>query len=176
MNIITTVGYLTADPALSTTPNGQQVCKFRLGSQNKRRDDNNQFMTNFYNCTVWGKMGETISKFFHKGSRIMVSGDLTIRDYVDKTGASRTSIDIDVRDFDFGERNQGGQQPVQQPQPQRPVPQAPQMTYAPPVAQAAPVYAAPAQPMYAQPAAPTTAVPPQPYYQPATAADDALPF
>ena len=108
MNILTTVGYLTADPALSTTPNGQQVCKFRLGANNKRRDENNNMMTNFYNCTVWGKMGETIARLFHKGSRIMVSGDLTVRDYVDKNGAPRVSIDIDVRDWDFGERSGGG--------------------------------------------------------------------
>lgn len=137
MNIITTVGYLTADPTLSATNSGQQVCKFRLGSQNRRRDENNNFMTNFYNCTVWGKTGETIARLFKKGNRIMVSGDLAIRDYTDKNGAARVSIDIDVRDWDFGERGNGGQAQAQAPQvrPQVPqvqyqVPAQPQMAYA----------------------------------------------
>lgn len=184
MNIITTVGYLTADPTLSTTPNGQQACKFRLGANNKRRDENNNNMTNFYNCTAWGKTGETISKFFHKGSRIMVSGDLTIRDYVDKNGAPRVSIDIDVRDWDFGERGQAQQnQPAQQvpqvqyqapaaqPQYQAPVskPQyqaaAPQVQYQAPVAQPQYGYTAPAAPQYAPAAAPAPVQP-----------DDGLPF
>ena len=154
MNILTTVGYLTVDPAMSTTPSGQQVCKFRLGSNNKRRDENNNMMTNFYNCTVWGKMGETIARLFHKGSRIMVSGDLTIRDYVDKNGAPRVSIDIDVRDWDFGERSGGGGH-QQQPQAPTPVPQQP-------------VYqSAVQQPMYQPPVQ-------QPAYQPAAQAPAAV--
>ena len=140
MNIITTVGYLTQDPQISTTNGGQQVCKFGIGSNNKRRDEQNNHMTNFYNCTVWGKTGETIAKFFKKGQRIMVSGDLTIRDYVDKSGNTRTSVDIDVRDWDFGAHAQAGAgaqaqaQPAVAP-PMMPAAQAPQYaappTYAP---------------------------------------------
>lgn len=183
MNNITTVGYLTADPVLSTTPNGQQVCKFRLGAQNRRRDENNNFMTNFYNCTVWGKSGETIARLFRKGNRIMVSGDLTIRDYVDKNNAPRVSVDIDVRDWDFGERSSGGgQQAVAQaptPVPQqarRPVYQAPvqQPVYQAPVAAQQPVYQPPVQqpqPVY-QPQAPV----PQQQQAFIPVEDDQLPF
>ena len=172
MNIITTVGYLTADPVLSTTNSGQQACKFRLGSQNKRRDENNQFMSQFYNCTVWGKMGETIAKMFRKGSRIMVTGDLTIRDYVDKNQVSRVSADIDVRDWDFGERSAGA--PQQQPRQPQPVPQQPQVQYQ------APVYAVPQAPQ--APQAPQMMYQPQTYaaqppmINPNDPAVDALPF
>lgn len=181
MNIITTVGYLTADPTLSATNSGQQVCKFRLGSQNRRRDENNNFMTNFYNCTVWGKTGETIARLFKKGNRIMVSGDLTIRDYTDKNGAARVSIDIDVRDWDFGERSNGGQAQAQTQAPQV-RPQVPQVQYQVPVAQPQYGYTATAAPQYAAPA------PVQPVYQPQAqpqapapqtftpVEDDSLPF
>lgn len=169
MNNITTIGYLTADPVINTTPNGQNACKFRLASNNKRRDENNNFMTNFYNCTAWGKSGDVIARFFKKGQRILVSGDLTIRDYTDRNGATRTSVDIDVRDWDFGERNNGGGQS----QAPTPVPQRPQVQYQ------APRVDAYAQPAYVQ-------APQQPVYQPQPQApapqsftpveDDQLPF
>lgn len=175
MNNITTIGYLTADPVINTTPNGQNACKFRLASNNKRRDENNNFMTNFYNCTAWGKSGDVIARFFKKGQRILVSGDLTIRDYTDRNGATRTSVDIDVRDWDFGERNNGGgQSQAPAPVPQRPqvqyqtqMPQAPQVSYAPPA------YApAPQQPVYQ-----TQTPAPAPVQQTFTPVeDDQLPF
>lgn len=174
MNIITTVGYLTADPVLSTTNSGQQACKFRLGSQNKRRDENNQFMSQFYNCTVWGKMGETIAKMFRKGSRIMVTGDLTIRDYVDKNQVSRVSVDIDVRDWDFGERSAGAPQTQQQP---TPVPQQPQVQYQAPVYAAAPqVPQAPQAPQMMYQPQVYAAQPQPPMINPNDPAVDALPF
>ena len=175
MNIITAIGYLVADPVVNTTPNGQNVCKFRLASNNKRRDENNNFMSNFYNCTVWGKAGEIIARYFKKGSRILVSGDLTIRDYTDRNGAQRTSVDIDVRDWDFGERGNGGGQSQAPAQAPTPVPQRPQVQYQPQAQQVAyapaPAYAtAPQQPMYQpqpQAQAPQSFTPVE---------DDSLPF
>lgn len=186
MNNITTIGYLTADPVVNTTPNGQNACKFRLASNNKRRDENNNFGTNFYNCTAWGKSGDVIARYFKKGQRILVSGDLTIRDYTDRNGAPRTSVDIDVRDWDFGERNNGGgqtQAPAQAPTPvpqQAQRPQMPPMTYGTPTSPQAP------QMMYASQTYTQAPAPQQPMYQPQPQApapqsftpveDDQLPF
>lgn len=101
MNKIFASGRLAADPTLVTTNSGQQACKFRLAATNRHRNEDNTYGTNWYNCTAWGKRAETISKYFHKGGRINIEGDLVIRDYVDKNGAQRTSVDIEVSDFDF---------------------------------------------------------------------------
>lgn len=181
MNKIFTSGRLAADPVLSTVNGNQQVCKFRLASNNKRRDENNQYGTNWYNCTAWNKTGENIAKYFKKGNRINVEGDLTIRDYVDKNGAQRTSVDIDVHDFDFVDAAGTG---AAQTAPAAPVAQ-PVYSAAPvtqPVYSAAPVaqpvygVAPVQQPVYAPPAQPAQIV--QPVYQPAAPAgsDDDLPF
>ena len=127
MNKIFVSGRLAADPTLSVVNNGQQVCKFRIGANNKRRDpQTNQYGTNWYNCTAWGKSGENIAKYFRKGNRINVEGDLTIRDYVDKNGAQRTSVDIDIHDFDFVDS--ASQAPAQQTAAR---PAAPQVSVAP---------------------------------------------
>ena len=123
-------GRLAADPVLSNTPAGQTVCKFRIGDNTKHRDENNQYMTNWFNCTVWGKQAENVSKFFKKGHRINVEGDLTVRDYTDKNGVARTSIDVDVRDFDFVETR--GETTTSAPTPTpRPAPAPVQPQFAP---------------------------------------------
>ena len=106
--IYVSCGRFGTNPEL-TNVGAQQVCKFRLGVQNKRRDENNQYGTNWYNCTVWGKRGEIIAKSFEKGNRINLEGDLIIRDYVDRNGAQRVSVDIDVTDFDFVDPSTKGQ-------------------------------------------------------------------
>lgn len=123
-------GRLAADPVLSNTPAGQTVCKFRIGANTKHRDENNQYLTNWFNCTVWGKQAENVSKFFKKGHRINVEGDLTVRDYTDKNGVARTSIDVDVRDFDFVETR--GETTASAPTPTpRPAPAPVQPQFAP---------------------------------------------
>lgn len=129
MNKITTFGRLAADPQLTTTNNGQQACKFRVASQNTHRQEDNTFGTNWYNCTAWGKTGEMISRSFRKGMRINISGDLVIRDYTDKNGASRTSVDIRVDSFDYVETQaEAAQYQTQQPVIQQ-RPAAPQVQY-----------------------------------------------
>lgn len=132
MNKLFTSGRLANDPELSTMQSGQTVCKFRMASNTRRKDPTtNQYTTNWYNCSAWGTLGENIAKYFKKGSRINVSGDLSVREYVDKNGAQRTSIDLDVRDFDFVDSSTQQEQPQSSPAPQRvvaaprPVPTAP---------------------------------------------------
>lgn len=50
-----------------------------------------------------GKTAENICKYFKKGDRIAVNGELT--QYKDKEGKSRLSVR--VRDFDFIEKKEG---------------------------------------------------------------------
>jgi single-strand DNA-binding protein len=156
INKLMTVGRLVADPTMTSRQDGSQICKFRVASNNKHRNDDNTFGTNWYNCSAWGKTGENIAKFFHKGDKIVLEGDLTIRDYTDKNGQLRTSIDVDVRDFEFASSSGGNQQgqaqaPVVQTAPAVQYQAAPaQAAYAPPPASAA--YVPQTQVAYAPPA------------------------
>ena len=102
MNSITVVGNLCADPTMETI-GSQLACKFRVAAQNKHKTPEGTYESNFYSCILWGKRGETIAKYFKKGNKICIRGDLTLRSYVDNTGVNRTSADINVDDFDFVE-------------------------------------------------------------------------
>jgi len=58
-------------------------------------------VADFHNCIAWGKMGEVISKYFHKGSRIVIEGEVQNNNYTDKNGAKHYGYVINVSGIDF---------------------------------------------------------------------------
>ncbi len=96
-------GNLTRDPELRTTTSGRSVCSFGVAVNRTRRDagGNQREEVTFFNCSAWGMTGETINKYAHKGDGIIVSGRLSQRDWEDRNGQRRSSIEIDVDDFNF---------------------------------------------------------------------------
>ena len=105
-------GNLTRDPEMRTTPSGASVCSFSVAVNRRFRtaSGENQESTSFIDCTAWGRTGETISQYMHKGSPILVSGRLDQRSWDDKnTGQKRSRVEIVVEDFNFiGGGNEGG--------------------------------------------------------------------
>ena len=105
-------GNLTRDPELRTTTSGTSVCSFSVAVNRNSRDasGNQRTEVSYLDCTAWGNQGETISKYLHKGSPILLSGRLQQRSWDDKTtGAKRSRVEIVVEDFVFigGDRGDG---------------------------------------------------------------------
>lgn len=99
MNKVFLVGNLTRDPELSTVgANNASVCKFGL-AVNRRVGGNQE--TDFYNITAWRALGENCAKFIKKGSKVAVIGDIQIRNYEDKEGNKRTSVDVNATEVEF---------------------------------------------------------------------------
>lgn len=80
---------------------GSTVCGFDVAVNTRTKDEQGEFIANFYNCGAWGKLGENCGKFLHKGERVALTGDLTLRPYVDKKGQNRVSPQIYVTDVEF---------------------------------------------------------------------------
>jgi single-strand DNA-binding protein len=45
---------------------------------------------------VFGKRAESLAKILSKGTQVVVTGDLSIREYTDKDGVVKTSVDINA--------------------------------------------------------------------------------
>ena len=99
MNVVVISGRLAADPELKTTPNGKSVCSVNVAVQ----DDFNRELTHWLRLVTWGKNADFLSKYFHKGSKIIAIGRLTQRTYQDKNGNNRESIEIVADRLEFGE-------------------------------------------------------------------------
>lgn len=92
------IGNLTRDPELTETAAGVPVCRFSVAVN--RRADGEQ-TADFYNVTAWRKTAEAIARYTKKGNKIAVYGDLQIRQYEDRSGIRRTSVDVTAQDVEF---------------------------------------------------------------------------
>lgn len=104
LNHIVIMGRLTRDPELRTTQSGVSVTSFTVAVD---RDfggrDGGERQTDFIDCVAWRQTGEFVSKYFHKGSMIVVSGRLQSRKWQDRDGNNRTSWEINADNVYFGE-------------------------------------------------------------------------
>ena len=109
LNHIVIMGRLTRDPELRTTQSGVNVASFSVAVE---RDfggrDGGERQTDFIDCVAWRQTGEFVSKYFHKGSMIVVSGRLQSRKWQDREGNNRTNWEIQADNVYFGESRSSG--------------------------------------------------------------------
>lgn len=97
-NATTLVGNLTRDPELSFTPSGMAICKFGLAVNRRwQKDGEWEEKVSFFDCVVWGRMGENVAESLQKGVRAIVHGRLDMQSWEDKeTGKARNKIELIV--------------------------------------------------------------------------------
>ena len=104
LNHITIMGRLTRDPELRRTGSGIAVASFTVAVD---RDfggrDGGERETDFIDCVAWRQTGEFVSKYFTKGSMIVVSGRLQIRNWNDKDGNKRRTAEVVADNVYFGD-------------------------------------------------------------------------
>ena len=109
INRVTITGNLTRDPELRNLPSGTSVCKLRV-AVNSRRKDGDQWVDkpNYFDVTVWGAQGENCATYLSKGRPVAVDGRLDWREWQDKEGNNRQSIEIIADTVQFlGSRDSG---------------------------------------------------------------------
>ena len=135
------MGNMVADPELKQTPSGVAVCSFRIGVQRRFKDANGQYASDFINIVAWRQQAEFVSKYFRKGSSIVVVGSIQTRDYTDQQGNKRYATEVVADEVSFGANKSDSQS--------QNTAFAGMGDYS-----AAPAYSAPAAAPAAQPAAP----------------------
>ena len=111
-NRIQILGNLTRDPELRYTPQGTPVCTVNVASNDRQRDPKTKEYVDtptFFRATVWGQRAETVAQHFEKGSEIYIEGKLRPEEWTDREGRPRTTLGVQVSDFNFtGGSNRGG--------------------------------------------------------------------
>ena len=104
LNHIVLMGRLTRDPELRYTGSNIPVASFSVAvDRDFGRGENGEKQTDFINVSAWRQTGEFVSKYFTKGSMIVVSGRLQIRNWNDKDGNKRRSAEVVADNVYFGE-------------------------------------------------------------------------
>lgn len=82
MKNITIAGRITRDAVTRTTQQDDKVTGFSVAvddgwGQNKR--------TLFFDCSLWGKRGDSLAQYLVKGASVTVAGDMSTREHEGKT-------------------------------------------------------------------------------------------
>jgi len=95
------MGRLVRDPELNQTTSGIAVCKFTVAVNRPYQKDKER-QADFINVTAWRQTAEFVSKYFSKGSVIIVEGKLQNNDYTDKEGVKHYSMQVMADNVNFG--------------------------------------------------------------------------
>ena len=103
MNNCSFTGRLTAKPELKTTQNGKSVCSFTLAVERKFKGTDGKPITDFIDFVAWEHNANFLCKWFDKGIRIAVTGELQTRMY-EKDGKKIKVSEILVNSVEFADR------------------------------------------------------------------------
>ena len=109
INRVVVAGNLTRDPELRSTGSGTSVCSLRIAVNGRRKNgDTWEDDPNYFDVTVFGQQGENCSRYLSKGRGVAVDGRLNWREWTDKDGNKRQTVDIIAETVQFlGGREDG---------------------------------------------------------------------
>ena len=114
-NKITIVGYLGRDPELRYTAQNVPVCTFSIATSERKRDARSggdpgaNESTTWFRVTLWREKAELASKYLTKGRQVYVEGRLSVREWQDRDGVTRTSLEVTGTELHFIDtRNEAG--------------------------------------------------------------------
>ena len=112
MNKIILIGRITHDLEIKHTASQKEVCSFTIAVDRKFKT-NGEKTADFIGCVAWGQQATFLGKYFQKGSRVCITGNLQARSYDDKDGKKVyiTEVVVDEVEFVDSKREEPAQNP-----------------------------------------------------------------
>ena len=113
MNAWQFTGNIGKDAESRFLPNGDPVVSFSVGVKSGYGE---KATTTWARCAMFGKRAESVSQYLTKGQLVGISGEVTLREWNDKEGQKRNSLEVRVNDLTLLGKKDGQQaaQPRQQ--------------------------------------------------------------
>ena len=114
MNSVALVGRLTKNPIVTYTQGGSSITKFSIAVDRRFKTDG-QPSADFINIVVFGKTGEFVEKWFHKGDPISITGRIQTGSYTKQDGTKVYTTDVIAETAEFvpGKPQNQSQEPEQ---------------------------------------------------------------
>lgn len=108
MNKVVLMGRLTKDPSVrySQGENPLAVARFTLAVDRRFRrqsEGGDDQTADFISCVAFGKQGEFVEKYAHKGTKFALSGRIQTGRYTNKDGQTVYTTDVVVEEIEFAE-------------------------------------------------------------------------
>lgn len=110
MNKVILMGRLVRDPEVrySQGENAMTMARYTLAVDRKFKRDNEP-NADFINCIAFGKNGEFVEKYLHKGIKILVEGRWQSGSYTNRDGQKVYTNDCVVESCEFAESKNASQ-------------------------------------------------------------------
>ena len=96
LNQVTIQGRLIKDSEVKTLSNGTSLVMLTIACQRNYKNNQGEYEADFIECVAFGKQGEIINNYFHKGDEILVTGELQTRLYEDQQGKKHKVYSVSV--------------------------------------------------------------------------------
>lgn len=103
LNKVVIMGRLTSDPELRRTTTGTPVTTFTLAVERDYKNKSGEKEADFFDVVAWHNTAEFVTKYFTKGRMAVVAGYLQRRNWKDKDGNGRTTVEIIADNVYFGD-------------------------------------------------------------------------
>ena len=105
LNAVTLVGNLVRDPSQSSVGDNIAMTKFTLAVNDRKKE------ASFVDCTAFRKTAEFVGKYFHKGEKVGITGELKQDNWENKNGEKRSKLAVIVNSAHFvGGKSSGDSQ------------------------------------------------------------------
>ena len=97
LNKVTLIGNMVRDPEAKSFRGGQHLARFSIATNYAWQDvksKEKKESVDFHDVIAWGKLGDIITQYVKKGSKVYLEGRLRHRTYVAKDGQRRTASEI----------------------------------------------------------------------------------
>lgn len=96
MNNCTFISNVGRDAEVRFLQNGTAVAQFSIAVNSGYGDKQT---TSWVNCAMYGDRAEKVAPYIAKGSRIGVSGEISLRTFKAKDGTEKTSLELRVNEL-----------------------------------------------------------------------------
>ena len=118
MNNVSLIGRLTADPELRHTQSGIATTRFSIAVDRRFVKQGEERQADFITIVAWRQTAEFICKYFSKGRRIAIIGEIRSGSYTASDGTKRYTTEVYANDVEFcdskSDSNNGGRSSYQQ--------------------------------------------------------------
>ncbi len=99
-NSIQIIGHIGNAPEIKTVSTGKLTkLSVAVNEYKRRRNGEVSKKTYWHQIVVWGKLAELVQKHVKKGSRVLVDGKITNRQYTDKNGKVKNMPQIVAKEI-----------------------------------------------------------------------------
>lgn len=145
LNLCQFIGRLGSDPEERYMPSGDPVSNFSIAVGEKWRDKQSgqtKEKTTWIRVVSFGRLAEICTQYLHKGKQVYVSGKWQEREWQDREGNNRKTVELFLQDMqmlgggqqqEYGQQQSQGQNPPTQGGQQIPTHQPQQANMQPPV-------------------------------------------